>query len=191
MWSRLTFCCLAVLFAGPLSAAPAPFADQSRTGPAEVVLAARSSDQAAMVLPYLRSERFRDRLLATPQVRELTCLSGEKDRRAWLSARLKVEAKGPGSLLVVRLNGCRLRDGLVILQAVVAQVAKKPDPRLEGAQRANLAAERRLIAAMRLRLQVRPIAARARQIDRIEESLVGGELAVNPLKVKQAPARAR
>jgi hypothetical protein len=184
-------CALAVLFAGSLNAAPALLDDPSRQGPAEVVFSA-SARQAVTALYFLRSDRFLDAVLASPQVKDLPCFARVEDRRRWLIGRLEIKTNKPLSRITVRMIDCRLRHGLVVLDAVVDQVARKPDnPRRRGSSQNDIDAERRLIAAMRRRLNLVPNAQRARRIDSIEQAVDASELQVNPLKVVQPPRRAR
>jgi hypothetical protein len=190
MWSR---CVLAFALAShsfhPLAAAPAPFPHPNRNTPAEVVFAAGTPGRTEMALSYLRSSLFRDRLLASKTVRELGCLQGVSDRRAWLAARLKVES-GKGSLVQVRVTGCRLAEGLAVLQATVDSVAtpvKRASVDGEQLQRVKL---REALLVQRLVILEREGAISSEERERIQLREAEIHLRTRPLEVKRQPGRA-
>jgi hypothetical protein len=190
--SALSFA-LVALFAAELPAAPAPFGD-TRAGTAQAILAAETPERIEIALRYLRWEGFLDAVLQSSRVRDLACLKGVKDRRAWLRARLEVQVKGTDSL-VIRLNDCRLSDALEFLRVALDQVARKPQSTSFTYSPQNVRLERHMIARMRARLLrmagADPEArARARKIDHIEHEVDRIDLATNPLQVKRGPARA-
>jgi hypothetical protein len=188
MWKTVLILAAAAL---TLGFAPAPSVDLSSKGSAETILAAGTSERMTIALRYLRSKWFLNDVLRDRKVRKLGSLKGVKNRRAWLAARLKVEAKAAGSLVVVRLNDCRLGDGLVILRAAIDRVAKKPlDAKRPAVLAGNIPLERRMIERMRARMILRGALDRQERIDRIEAQVDAAELAVQPLRVKRAPARA-
>jgi hypothetical protein len=181
---------LTTLFAGSLVAAPAPFANPNQKGPGEVVLAAGNAERTRLALRYLRSTTFLDQLLATRTVGELACLKGVRDRRAWLAARLKVEAKA-GALVQVRVKDCRLGEALVILKEAIAQVAKKPQA---TSARARAALQERKVVRLLLLQRVQALGAMKEManedVARMEEVTARYEFEANPLVVKRPPGRA-
>jgi hypothetical protein len=191
MASRLVLgLALTALLAGPLTAAPAPFANPNQKGPGEVVLAAGTAGRTRLALIYLRSNHFLDSLLGSRSVQQLPCLAGVKDRRTWLASRLKVEQQ-PGALVRVRVGDCRLREAVTILEAAIAQVARKVPA---GAGR-ELLIERgkRGVVLMKFQ-QAQLIRARivfdGEDTAQMEEMTARYEFQGNPLQVKRPPGRA-
>ncbi len=176
-------------FAGRLAAAPAPFPNAGQKAPAEVVLAAESARRVKLARTHLNSTTFRDLLLTSPALRKLGCLKGVKDRPAWLAGRLKVDPL-PGDLVRVRVEGCSLREAVLILRAVVDQVARKPDHKERlAAHAAKVEAEKRQLVMVLLELRVEGSLTGKERV-RYEETMARLEFEAKPLQVKRPPARA-
>jgi hypothetical protein len=173
-----------------IEAAPAPF---ERPATAEAILSTQTPLRARAVRQRLLSPAFLDSVLSSARIQQLSCLEGVKDRRAWLSSRLKIEIIRDRAQLRIRLSGCPDKEGLVLLQEVTAGLTRVSvhDNRSRTRGRDELV-QRRLILMLRQMEAARGGGVVAgREKAEMEEQLARFEIETNPPKVHKAPRRLR
>src|SRR5262245_1056252 len=87
-----------------------------RTGVAEAVVNAFGSGPTGVRQALLAAVPH---VLQGDRVKRLACLKGETDVAAWLGKRLRAEEVAPGGPVRLRLDGCRPKEALALLAALV------------------------------------------------------------------------
>jgi hypothetical protein len=175
---------LLVAMAAMAPAAPAPFARSATT---EAVLLAGTAKRGKAVKARLLSADFLAGVLRSERLRGLACLNRVADGKAWLTARLRVEPLRGGSRVRISLSNCTDKEGLLLLEAIVAGLTAK---QADSAERTVLARMEQRRFQARLLLALRRQGAAVAAATNEDEVMTRYDIEANPPTVHQAPRRA-